>query len=46
MHLAKRLFSVKQPKAYYQSEPFLNFMDPLEKSFLSQKYVSKSAPPL
>ena len=36
---AKRLFSVKQPKAYYQSEPYLNYLDAAEKTFLSQKYV-------
>jgi hypothetical protein len=36
---AKRLFSVKQPKAYYQSQPYLNYLDPSEKTFLTQKYV-------
>lgn len=37
-----RLFSsstVKQPKAYYQSQPYLNYLDPTEKEFLTQKYV-------
>jgi len=29
----------KRPAAYYQSEPYLNFLDPKEKSFLGQKYV-------
>lgn len=40
--MQKRFFtsSLRQPKAYYQSEPFLNFLDPNEKSFLSQKYVT------
>ena len=28
-----------KPKAFYQSPPFLNFLDPNEASFLGQKYV-------
>lgn len=38
---AKRLFSVKQPKAYYQSQPYLNYLDANEKEFLGQKYVTR-----
>lgn len=32
--LRKAAFSVKQPKAYYKSQPYLNFLDAEEKSFL------------
>ena len=39
---ARRGFAVgKRPQAYYQSEPFLNYIDAKEKSFLEQKYVSR-----
>ena len=33
-----RLFG-STPKAYYQSQPYLNYMDANEKSFLEQKYL-------
>ena len=33
-----RLFGTT-PKAYYQSQPYLNYMDANEKSFLDQKYL-------
>ena len=38
--LLKRTFVVgKQPKAIYQSQPYINFIDPNEKSFLNPPYV-------
>jgi hypothetical protein len=40
---ARRGFAVgKRPHAYYQSEPFINYIDAKEKSFLDHKYVKSN----
>ena len=39
----RRGFAVgKRPHAYYQSEPFINYIDAKEKSFLDHKYVKSN----